>query len=145
MFIIKRIATGCFMKNYQEDRFNNLGRVILMLLFLTVICAHFNRSDKQTYYASQFEQIAEIHADSAHAVYVDFLQVSSFQKNLISFLDKTGFSLFNENFRISVESQNINQRIVLLRKSLQYRKPSSFDRFYYHLFSANRNEPPLFS
>ena len=132
------------MNNLLEDKFNYLGKVILMLLFLTVICVHFNRSDKQTNYASQYEQFAEIHSDSAHAVYVDFLQVPSFQKNLISFLDKTGISLFNENFKINIESQNINQRIILLRKSLRYRKPSSIDRFYYHLFSANQNELPLF-
>jgi hypothetical protein len=134
------------MKNQSEDRFNFLGRVLLMVLFLLVICAHFDKSEKQTYFATQYEILSEIHSNSAHAVCVDFIQAPVIQKSLVTLNDKSGISLFNEDLKISADNNRISKRIILFQKSLlSSLNPQSICRFYYHLFPIDTQEPPLLS
>jgi len=133
------------MTDQQEYRFNLLGRALFMMLFLLIISVHVQRSEKQIYVATQYEILSEVHTDSGHAIPVDFIQAPSFQKSLASFIDKTGLSLFNDNYKISADNSRITQRIILLLKSFLSLKPISNCRFYYHLFHIDSQEPPLLS
>jgi len=133
------------MKNREEDRFVIFGRVLFMVFFLMIICIQSNKSEKNTFFHSQYETACNIHDHSGHAVCVDMIQVPAFQKSLITLKDKTGITLFNEGFKQSYDNSRINQEVLLLRKTILYYKPDSNCRFYYHLFSIDRTEPPLLS
>jgi len=133
------------MKNQHEDQFSFLGKVLLMVLFLLVIGARFDKSEKQIYYATQYEILSEIHSNSGHAVCVDLFQAPIVQKSLVTLNDKSGLSLFNEYFKISADNSSINQKIILLQQSLLSPKPISNCRFYYHLLPIDSQEPPLLS
>lgn len=133
------------MNTQQEDRFNFLGRVLFMVLFLLVICAHFDRVEKTTYFSTQYELISEIHSISNHAVCVDFFQTPTLQRNLVTLNDKTGFYLLNENFKLSFDNSLMSHKIILLQKSILSLKPIINSRFQYHLFSLDAGEPPLLS
>jgi hypothetical protein len=133
------------MNTQQEDRYNLLGRVLFMVLFLLVICAHFDRVEKTTYFSTQYELINEIHSISNHAVCVDFFQIPTLQKNLFTLNDKTGFYLLNESFKLSFDNSLISHKIILLQKSILSLKPDINNRFQYHLFSLDAGEPPLLS
>jgi len=144
---LQKLQTGqyCFMNTQQEDRYNLLGRVLFMVLFLLVICAHFDRVEKTTYFSTQYELINEIHSISNHAVCVDFFQIPTLQKNLFTLNDKTGFYLLNESFKLSFDNSLISHKIILLQKSILSLKPVINNRFQYHLFSLDAGEPPLLS
>ena len=129
----------------QEDRFNFLGRVLFMVLFLLVICAHSDRDENTTYFSTQYELISEFHSISNHAVCVDFVQASTLQRNQVTLNDKTGFYLLNKNFRLSFDNCLINHKINRLQKSILSLKPLINKRFQYHLFSLDTGEPPLLS
>jgi len=133
------------MNTQQDDRFNLLGRVLFMVLFLLVICAHFDRVEKTTYFSTQYELISEIHSISNHAVCVDFFQTPTLQKNLVTLNDKTGFYLLNENFKLSFDNSLMSHKIILLQKSILSLKPVINSRFQYRLFSLDAGEPPLLS
>lgn len=133
------------MTSQQEDRVIFLGRVLFMVLFLFVLSVKFDKPERQTYFAAQYELITEIHSGSNNALCVDSVQLPSLQKSLVSFTDKTGFSLFNESFKLSFDNSRITQRIILLQKSAPSRAAVSSCRFYYHLFSTDAQEPPLLS
>ena len=133
------------MNTQQEDRFNFLGRVLFMVLFVLVICAHFDRVEKTTYFSTQYELISEVHSISNHAVGVDFFQTPTLQKNLVTLNDKIGFYLLNENFKLSFDNSLMNHKIILLQKSFLSLKPVINSRFQYHLFSLDAGEPPLLS
>ena len=129
----------------QEDRFNFLGRVLYLVLFLLVICAHSDRVENTTYFSTQYELISEFHSISNHAVCVDFFQVPTLQRNQVTLNDKTGFYLLNENFRLFFDNCLMNHKINLLQKSILSLKPLINKRFQYHLFSLDTGEPPLLS
>ena len=133
------------MKDQQEDRFNFLGRVLFMVLFLLVICAHFDRVEKTIYFSTQYELITEFHSISNQAVCVDFFQIPTLQKNLVTLNDKTGFYLLNENFKLSSENNIMSHKINLLQKLILSLKPLINKRFQYHLFALDAGEPPLLS
>ena len=133
------------MKTQQEDNINFLGRVLFMVLFLLVICVHFDRVKKTTYFSTQYELISEFHSISNHAVCVDFFQVPTLQRNQVTLNDKTGFYLLNESFRLSFDNCLINHKINRLQKSILSLKPIINSRFQYHLFSLDAGEPPLLS
>ena len=133
------------MNTQQDDRFNLLGRVLFMVLFLLVICAHFDRVEKTTYFSTQYELINEIHSISNHAVCVDFFQTPTLQKNLVTLNDKTGFYLLNENFKLSFDNSLMSHKIILLQKSILSLKPVINNRFQFYLFALDAGEPPLLS
>jgi hypothetical protein len=133
------------MNTLQEDRVDFLGRLLFMVLFALVICAHFERVEKTIYFSTQYELISEIHSISNHAVCVDFFQTPTLQKNLVTLNDKTGFYLLNENFKLSFDNSLMNHKITLLQKSIPSLKPIINKRFQYHLFSLDAGEPPLLS
>ena len=134
------------MTNQKEDRFYYLGRILFMAFFLCIICVQSHKSEKNTFFHSQYEIITEIHATSGNAVCVDFIQAPILQKRLITLSDKTGFSLFNQSFKITADNNRFDQRILLLQKSLLTLKPFiTGSRFYYHLFPIAAQEPPLLS
>ena len=133
------------MNTQQEDRFNLLGRVLFMVLFALVFCAHFDRVEKTTYFSTQYELISEIHSISNHAVCVDFFQAPTLQKNLVTLNDKTGFYLLNENIKLSFDNCLMSHKIILLQKSILSLKPVINNKFQYHLFSLDAGEPPLLS
>jgi hypothetical protein len=129
----------------QKDRFNFLGGVLFMVLFVLVICAQLDRVEKTTYFSTQYELTSEIHSISNQAVYVDFFQTPTLQKSLVTFNDKTGFYLLNENFKLSFDNSLMSHKILLLQKSILFLKPVIDIRFQYHLFSLDAGEPPLLS
>ena len=133
------------MKTQQEDRFNFIGKVLFMVLFVLVICAHFDRVEKPIFFSTQYESISEIHSISNHAVCVDFFQTPTLQKNLVTLNDKTGFYLLNENFKLSFDNSLLSHKILLLQKSILSLKPVINSRFRYHLFALDAGEPPLLS
>ena len=133
------------MKDQQEDRVDLLGRVLFMVLLLLVICAHFDRVEKTIYFSTQYELITEFHSISNQAVCVDFFQIPTLQKNLVTLNDKTGFYLLNENFKLSSENNIMSHKINLLQKLILSLKPLINKRFQYHLFALDAGEPPLLS
>ena len=133
------------MRTQQEDRFNLLGRVLYLVLFLLVICAHSDRAEKTTYFSTQYELISEFHSISNHAVCVDFFQVPTLHRNQVTLNDKTGFYLLNKNFRLSFDNCQMNHKINRIQKSILSLKPLINKRFQYHLFSLDTGEPPLLS
>ena len=133
------------MNNQHEEKFNFLGRVLFMVLFLLVICAHFDRVEKDTFFSTQYELISEIHSISNHAVCVDFFQTPTLQKNLVTLNDKTGYYLFNENFKLSFDNSLMINKIIHIQKSILSLKPLINIRIQYHLFSLDAGEPPLLS
>jgi len=127
----------------QEDKFNFLGRVLFMALFLLIICAHFDRVEKTTYFSTQYELCSEFHLISNHAVCVDGVQTPALQKDQVTLNDKTGFYLLNECFKLSFDNNLMNHKIILLQKSILSLKPFINSRFQYHLFALDAGEPPL--
>ena len=141
--IIKQ--TALFMIAQQEDRFNFLGRVLFMVLFLLVICVHFDRVKKTTYFSTQYELISEFHSISNHAVCVSSVQTPSLQKNQVTLDDKSGLYLLNKNYKLSYDNNLMSNKIILLQKSFLSMKPFIISRFQYHLFALDAGEPPLLS
>jgi len=134
------------MINRDENRFNFIGRILFMVFFLCIICIQSNKSEKNTFFHSQYEVITELHAVSGNAICVDFIQAPILQKSLITLSDKIGFSLFNQSFKLTADNSRFAQRITLLQKSLLTLKPiDNASRFYYHLFAPTAQEPPLLS
>ena len=133
------------MTHQEEDRFNFLGRVLFMVFFLLIICIQSNKSEKNTFFHSQYEVITEVNAASGNALCVDFIQAPIIQKSLVTFNDKTGLSLFNANFKLSCDNSGISHEFVLLKITSLSQKPISNCRFYYHLFSIDSTEPPILS
>jgi len=133
------------MTNQNEDNCSYVGRVLFMVLFLLVICAHFDKSEKQTYFAPQYELITEMHSLSNHAVFTGFIQAPVILKSLATGYDKTGFSLFNENFKLFYDNRSINRKLILIQKNSFNIKPACYCRFQYHLFRVDTGEPPLLS
>ena len=129
----------------QEDRFNFLGRVLFMVLFLLVICVHIDRVEKTTYFSTQYELISEFHSISNQAVCVSAVQTPSLQKNQVTLDDKRGLYLLNENFKLSYDNNLISNKIILLQKSFLSLKPLINKRFQYYFFALNAVEPPLLS
>ena len=133
------------MTNQNNDKFNFLGRALFMVLFLLVICAHFDRSEKQTYFASQYKLITEMNSISNHAVSVGFFQTPIIQKSLPSGIDRSGLLLFNGTFKIVFDNCRINQKIILQQKKSFQIKPDCDFRFQYHLSRVDTGEPPYLS
>jgi hypothetical protein len=133
------------MQHREEDRFAFLGRILFMVFFLMIICMQSNKSEKDTFFHSRYEIACNIHDISGHAVCVDAIQTPAAQKSLITLNDKTGLTLFNEDFKQSCDNSRINRQFVLLRKTTLSATPVSNCRFYYHLFSLDPTEPPLLS
>ena len=129
----------------QEDKFNFLGRALFMVLFLLVICTHFERVEKKNIFSSQYELISELHLISNHAVCVDGVHTPALQKDQVTLNDKTGFYLLNESFKLSFDNNLMNHKIILLQKSILSLKPFINSRFQYHLFALDVGEPPLLS
>jgi len=129
----------------QEDRFNFLGRVLFMVLFLLVICVHSDKVKNTTFYSTQYELYTEYHLISNHAVCVDCIPAPILQKNQITLNDKTGFYLLNKNFKLSFDNCLMSHQIIILQKSNLSLKPIINNRFQFHLFSLNAGEPPLLS
>jgi len=133
------------MTNRNEDNCNYIGRVLFMVLFLLVICAHFDKSEKQTYFAPQYELITEMHSLSNQAVFTGFIQAPVNLKSLATGYDRTGFSLFNENFKLFNDNRSFNRRLILNQKKSFHIKPACYCRFQYHLFRVDTDELPLLS
>jgi hypothetical protein len=133
------------MRHREEDRFVFLGRVLFMVFFLMIICIQSNKSEKNTFFQLRYEIACNIHDISGQAVCADQIQTPAAQKSLITLNDKTGLTLFNEDFKQSYDNSRINLQFVLLRKATLSHKPDSNCRFYYQLFSLDPTEPPLLS
>lgn len=122
------------MKNRKEDISNYLGRAIFIALFFLLLAAFSDRAVEQSKDAVQYELVSEWHAKSAQAIGTDDVQLPSFQKNLVSSVDKMNLKVFNATFKRSADDRRIAQQFISFHQTELVIKPFAMCRFYYHLF-----------
>lgn len=131
------------MTHQNNNGINLIGRILFMVFFLLIICVKSDNPERHNNFVSSYEMLTEMHSASSHVAIIDFVQTPVLQKSLSTFNDKTGLSLFNENFKLTADNSRINRQFVCIQKTLLLLKPASFCRFYYHLFPSDSKEPPL--
>jgi hypothetical protein len=129
----------------KEDRANYLGITVFIVFFFLFISAFSDQSINRTKATSRCELITELHLDPVNAIPINIVQLPSFQKSWVSFLDKLNIRLFNEDFKISSFNNKISIKNILLQKTQLSIKPIFICRFYYHLSSTDTEELPVLS
>ena len=129
----------------KTDIINYLGSALFIIFFFLLISSFTDKSVKQTKNTIQFELVFELHSNSGNAIIAEAFQLPSFQKNCLSFIDKTNFRLFNENLKVTSYNRNIAQRILLLQINQVSIKPLIIRRFYYHLSLPDTEEFSILS
>ena len=129
----------------KTDIINYLGSALFIIFFFLLISSFTDKSVKQTKNTIQFELVFELHSNSGNAIIAEAFQLPSFQKNCLSFIDKTNFRFFNENLKVTSYNRNIAQRILLLQINQVSIKPLIIRRFYYHLSLPDTEEFSILS
>ena len=134
-----------FMLERKENRIQNFESILFIVMLFFVFVSFSGNSEKMTYNNAQYEVVTRFHSSSVPAIISDYIQMPVFHKSLLTSIDKKGFSLYNDKFKIAFDSRSIAQRITYLEKSFSFLEPQSACRFYYHLFSIDAKELPVLS
>jgi hypothetical protein len=129
----------------QEFIIRCLGRVILIILFFFIISAFSGNSYAQTAHTIRYEFVFELQTDYQHATIADDVQLPSFQRSWVSMIDNLNIRLFNKDFKIFIDNNIINHRILCLQKIQLSHNPLLVYKFYNHQFPKDSDELPILS
>lgn len=130
--------------NKKADIGNTLARALFMVLLFVVLSA-FTHKQEQANFSRQYETLAELQPTSASAIITDLIQLPALLKCQPTLVDKSGFILFNDHFKILADNRHATQRLIVLQRESQLSKPVFSYRFYYHLFPIDAQDPPALS
>jgi hypothetical protein len=130
------------MIRHTEDKKDYFGTIVFIVLFFLFVCSFSKNTDKPVDRAFQYELISAVHSNITA---LNDAQQLYYPKSLLSFTDKTIFNLFSEHFKIVTENRLINQRILILQKSLPLMKFIVLQRFYYQYHYSNTDDLPVLS
>jgi len=133
------------MLDKRQEILTSLGRTILVVLLFVVVSAFTNKHEEQANFSLQYETLSELQPKSASAIIIDAIQLPAFLKCQPTLVDKSGFVLFNDHFKILADNRNETQRMIVLQRETQLSKPVFNYRFYYHLFPIDAQDPPALS
>ena len=131
------------MYDKRENRSDNLGSTIFIVLFFLFICAFSKNSDKPIGNAYHYGIASELHSN---ITILNDVQQVFYQKSLIPFIDKMNIKLFNESLKMITVSRLITQRFIFLQKAKLLIKPFfALHRFYYQYQYIDTEDLPILS
>ena len=133
------------MMNRKDDIINFLGRTLFMVLFFILISAFSQNSFEQDDRSVHYEWISIPNTSTMSAVSVEAIQLPLFDKSWVSVIDKSNFTFFNEDLKISAYNKKISQRIISFQKTQPLIKTTILCGFYHHLFPVDNDELPVLS
>lgn len=135
----------CCMINLKEDRSNNFGQVLLMILFFFLITSFAEKSigHDRDGNQSKFKTAVELSATNTNVA--DAVQLFVIQKSQITIIDNGNFIFFSKDLKVISDNKKIIQKFICQQQIQQFIKPIMNCRYYDHLFPTGDDEVPILS
>ena len=130
------------MNSWKEDIINFWGRALFVALFFLLVSSFYEKSCIQDRKPFQYALSSALDTNSMNAVSVDNIVLPSFEKNWVSFIDKSNFIFFNEKIKIFADNQRTVLKIISLQKRQRLIKTIILSGFYRNLFPIDNDELP---
>jgi hypothetical protein len=132
------------MKDTREEivNFGTIFCVVLSFLFISIID---NNSVHNRYEASRYEIKIESPTHLTKAIIAEHIILPTFQQSCLILFDKTIISIFNEKYRISVESYRNTHILHLLHNTYLSFINIPIIKLHNHHISDFKDDVPILS
>jgi hypothetical protein len=133
------------MKRAQHDIIGNFGCIIFFLFFLLFLSSDLNKNTDQINTAKT-EIVAEIILHSSKATLTKAIELPSYHKNLILFVDRICFKLSTDNNKIIAYNRITDRRVKNSKNKQRLIKHDDYFRIIQnHIFPLNIDPVPILS
>lgn len=126
----------------KENKNNNYGTAIFIVLFFVFVLAFAGNSDAVIGKDFHFESLPDF---PKHHIALNDIQQLPVLKNTVQFIESTNFKLFGDGYKVIVENRTIQQLLYLLLKEELLIYPVINQRFYLFYHSIDTEDSPILS
>jgi hypothetical protein len=126
----------------KKDRIKYYGITILFVILFIVLAGFYQKSSKLDKSEIGKYQVASL---PSFAVSLKDNLFPDTPKSFVSPSETMNFSLFNDHFKILVDSKLTNQKLIFLNKIKLFPGSIPYQGFYYHYMSKDKGDLPILS